>query len=491
MPSITCSPLALIKGRCNRPFPFSTLAYALLLVVGSSFAQDNQGASVYGSYCASCHGSQLQGALATSLIKTQWVYGRDDFSFDSNIRNGIPGTDMPAFRDQLSDAQIEAVIEFIYQSQTTPPGIPDPVPATLSTRSYTLQAKRLVTTGLTNPWAIEFVDKHLALITDNDGELFWLRGDQLDPKPITGLPPVDLATSTGGLMDLALDPDYACNGWVYLALSHSEDPNNRYAPGMTRIIRGRVEGYVWTETQHLFRLENRFHLPDSKHWGGRLLFDHKGFLYFSIGDMSAPENAQNPALPAGKVFRINPDGSIPPGNPFVRDASALGAVYTLGNRNVQGLAEHPSTGEIWATEHGPRGGDELNRLDSGRNYGWPEVTFGINYDGSTITELTHTEGMEPPVRQWTPAPAVSPIEFVTGPMFADWDTNLLMGTLAHEELWRLVVRDGQVTEEELLLKGHGRIRDIKISPDGSIYLVLNLPAEIIRLSREGPSSQLD
>lgn len=431
----------------------------------------------------------MQGALATTLIKSQWVYGRDSFSLDSNIRNGIPGTDMPAFRDQLSDAQIQAVIGFIYQSQTSPPGVPEPIPATLKTASYTIQTERLVTGGLTSPWAIEFVDERLALISDNDGELFWLRDNQLDPRPIAGLPPVDLATSTGGLMDLALDPNYAENGWIYLALSHSAEPNNRYAPGMTRVIRGRVDGYAWSDTQYLFRLEDSYHLPDSKHWGGRLLFDQAGYLYFSIGDMSMPGNAQDPAFPSGKVFRINRDGSVPSDNPFAGRKGVLGAIYTLGNRNVQGLAQHPSTGEIWATEHGPRGGDELNRLRSGHNYGWPKVTFGINYDGTTISTQTAAEGLEPPVRQWTPAPAVSPIEFVSGNMFSDWVPSLLMGTLAHEELWRLVIEGDQVVVEELLLKGYGRIRDIKMAPDGSIYLVLNLPAEIVRLSPAEPSAR--
>lgn len=374
------------------------------------------------------------------------------------------------------------MINFIQRAQTTPLDKPEPLPPTIKTSRYTLRAERLVTTDIEGPWGIEFINERLALITDNTGTLFWLRDKQLDPTPIAGVPAVDLATSTGGLLDLALDPDFENNGWVYLALSHSEDPSDRYARGMTRVIRGRVDGHTWADTEYLFRLEDRYHLPDSKHWGGRLLFDRDGYLYFSIGDMSVPKNSQDVSLPSGKVFRIHPDGSVPNDNPFVGIPDALEATFTLGNRNVQGLAQHPVTGAIWATEHGPRGGDELNRLVAGHNYGWPVVTFGINYDGSTISDKTHAEGIDVPVKQWTPAPALSAIEFVVSEQFEHWRNHLLVGTLAHEELWRLELADQKVVSEELLFKGFGRIRDIKTAPDGAIYLLLNLPHEIIRLS---------
>ncbi len=441
------------------------------------------GSALYQAHCSGCHGTDLRGALASALVESEWQYGRDDFAVDSNIRNGIPGTEMPAFRDVLNDAEITAVVAFLYAAQSSPTWIADPLPSRVETEAYALSAERLVTEGLESPWGIEFIDSGTALITENDGRLRWFIDGELDPTPITGIPPVDTGTSTGGLLDIALDPAYANNGWIYLAISHSEQPDDRYAPGMTQIIRGRVDGYEWVDQEYLFRLDESYHLGDSKHWGGRLLFDTYGYLYFSIGDMSKPGYSQDLAKPSGKVFRIHKDGSIPFDNPFVDEEGALGAVFTIGNRNVQGLAEHPVTRDVWATEHGPRGGDELNRLQKGANYGWPVVTFGINYDGTIISDQTHAEGIEPPVRQWTPAPAVCPIEFVTSPGFAEWENNLLVGSLSFEELHRLVIDDdNEVLHDEILFKGHGRIRDIKTGPDGAIYLLLNNPDELVRLS---------
>ncbi len=421
---------------------------------------ESTGSSVYARHCAGCHGARLEGASATALVKTEWQYGRDGFSVDSNIRHGIPGTDMPAFRGVLRDADITSIVEYLYTAQTAPAVEAEPIPARLTTALYELRTERLVTNGIDEPWSIGFIDRRTALITDNDGELYRLIDGELDPRPIVGVPEVDRATSTGGLLGLAIDPDFASNGWVYLAFSHSEAPDDRYAPGMTRVIRGRVRGDEWVDTQYLFRLAPSFHLPDSKHWGGRLLFDRDGHLFFSVGDMSAPMNSQDLTIPSGKVFRLNADGSVPADNPFVGRGDASAAIYSFGNRNVQGLAQHPTTGEIWATEHGPRGGDELNRLLRGRNYGWPVVTHGVNYDGSIISELTDKPGIEAPVMYWTPAPIVSQIAFVTSPLFARWGGDLLLASLAYEELRRLTFNGDDVVAEEVLFKGrsHSRCR---------------------------------
>ena len=175
-------------------------------------------------------------------------------------------------------------------------------------------------------------------------------------------------------------------------------------------------------------------------------------------------------------------------NPYVGEEGVLTALYTLGNRNVQGLAQHPESGDIWASEHGPRGGDELNRLQSGKNYGWPLVTFGINYDGTTISERTHDEGLEAPVVEWTPAIAVCPIEFVTSPAFPEWQGDLLVGSLSFEELRRLVVEDDVVVHQEILFKGYGRIRDVRTGPDGAVYVLFNNPGELVRLAPAGVSN---
>jgi glucose/arabinose dehydrogenase len=192
--------------------------------------------------------------------------------------------------------------------------------------------------------------------------------------------------------------------------------------------------------------------------------------------------SQDVNQPTGKTYRIKPDGSIPNDNPFVNVPNALPAIFTIGNRNVQGLAQHPMTGEIWATEHGPRGGDELNILRKGANYGWPIITYGIDYSGKTISEKDHQEGMEQPVIQWTPSIAVCPAEFCTSVLFRKWKNNLLVGALAYEELHRLTIERDKVVAREMLLKGLGRIRDIKLSPDGALYVLVNKPDMVIRIT---------
>jgi len=431
---------------------------AVLLAAAPVAAAEPDARALYRLHCGGCHGQVLEGGLAEPLIKSDWRFGRDGFSVESNIRHGIPGTDMPGYVGELSDEEMAALVELIYSLQTEAVWIAKPLPPVVETEHYTLRVEYLATDELENPWGIEFTGPSEALISEDAGYLLRYRDGTVDPERITGLPAVDLATSTGGLMDIALDPDHAENGWVYAAISHSEDPDDRYARGLTRIIRGRVDGNRWRDTEYLFRLDPGYHLPDSKHWGGRLLFDRDGFLYFSIGDMSAAMNSQDPAMPSGKVFRIRPDGGIPDDNPF-------------------------------AGEDGPRGGDELNLLVKGRNYGWPVVTFGVNYDGSVISDRTHADGIEPPVVEWTPALAVGPIEFVASPAFERWRGDLLVGSLSFEELRRLEIDGGRVTRQELLFKGHGRIRDIRTGPDGAIYLLLNNPGALVRLTAVGSAAR--
>jgi glucose/arabinose dehydrogenase len=286
-------------------------------------------------------------------------------------------------------------------------------------------------------------------------------------------------------MDIALDPDYKKNGWIYLAYSHTkDDPANKEARGMTKIVRGKIRDHDWINEQTLFEVPDSLKISGGNRWGCRFLFDEKGFLYFTIGDMARAVDSQNPGKPSGKIFRIHADGSIPKDNPFVGRAGALQAVYTLGNRNVQGLAVHPLTGDIWATEHGPMGGDELNILKKGANYGWPLVTYGVDYSGEIVSKETEGKGFESPVTQWTPSIGICPAEFVAGESFPKWKDNLLVGALAFEEIRRLVISDNKVTSQEMIMKGLGRVRDLKIGPDGRLYVVLNNPDVILRLTPE-------
>ncbi|WNG38632.1 PQQ-dependent sugar dehydrogenase [Archangium violaceum] len=238
-------------------------------------------------------------------------------------------------------------------------------------------------------------------------------------------------------------------------------------------------------------------LPDGRmlvtEKAGRLRVVEKGRLLpkpiegtFSIGERGHKEDAQELSRPNGKVHRIHEDGSIPKDNPFAGREGAIASIWSYGNRNPQGLTRHPVTGELWEAEHGPRGGDELNRIEPGHNYGWPVITYGMNYDGTPMTDRTAQEGMEQPVLHWTPSIAVSAIDFYTGSRFPQWKNDLLVGALAQQELRRLRIEDGKVVHQEVLFKDIGRVRDVVSGPDGAIYIAFNEPDRIARLVPASP-----
>jgi glucose/arabinose dehydrogenase len=459
------------------------LSLPLFFSLGCLFAQ--HGETIYKTYCAGCHGNLLQGNTASKLIKTDWEHGRGRGAIIRNIRFGIPSTEMIAWGTILKDEDINAVADFIIASQELPPGAIRPIPERLTTKDYILKVEELVTSDLNTPWGIEFVDAHRALITERSGGIRWMVDGKLDPEPIKGLPKTYAQNTTGGYMDIALDPDYSKNGWVYFAFSHTYgDPSDKNVTGMTKVVRGKIKDYQWTSEQTLFEAPDSLKVSGGNRWGCRFLFDKKGYLYFTIGDMARAMDSQDPGKPSGKVFRIHPDGSIPKDNPFVGKKGAMPAIFTIGNRNVQGIAQHPVTGEIWATEHGPMGGDELNILKKGLNYGWPFITYGVDYSGKIVSKETQMEGMEQPVVQWTPSTAVCPAEFITSNLFSKWKNNLLVGALAFEEIRRLVIEKNKVTEQEMILKGVGRVRDLKTGPDGALYVLLNNPDMVLRISPE-------
>ncbi len=461
----------------------SILTAFLLATYSFTYAQNAK--TLYATHCAGCHGANLQGATSgPALLKDSWKNTAEKVPIAHAIRKGVPSTTMVAWENTLSSQEIDALTGFIVAAQDTKPetGI-DSATVFKKTQAYNLKIEKLVASGLKTPWGIEFINQDSALVTEKTGGLHWLVRGRLVPEPITGLPVAYLGTSTAGLMDIALDPDYRKNGWVYLGLSKSNgDSQDKKALALTKIIRGKVRGNRWVEEQTLFEVPDSLKVVDGNRWGCRFLFDQAGHLLFTIGDMGRAMDSQDPGKATGKVFRINADGSIPQDNPFLNQKGALPAVYSVGNRNVQGIARHPVTGEIWMTEHGPKGGDELNILKKGANYGWPVITYGIDYDGSIVSEITEKEGMEQPIVYWTPSIAVSAIAFCVSPRFPAWENNLLVGALGFQELRRLVIVDGRVLAQELLFKGMGRVRDVKFGPDGALYVLTNSPDEIMRIT---------
>jgi glucose/arabinose dehydrogenase len=460
-------------------------ACGLFLLMMSSRVCSQQAEVLYKTYCGGCHGARLEGSSAPKLIKDKWLHGSTANAIYKSIKVGVPNTEMKGWGNVLKDNQIHTLVNFIIASQKGPAKTAASIPSKIVTQDYILKVEKLDSGNTSTPWAIEFVDANKALISEKIGRLTWLINGKLDTVTVRGLPPTHTQSGTGGFMDIALDPKYKQNGWVYLSYSHTNgNLLDKEAPGMTKIIRGKIKDHQWTDEQTLFEVPDSLMVVRGDRWGCRFLFDKAGYLYFTIGDMGKAMASQDLSKPTGKVYRIYPDGSIPTDYPFFTTPGALPAIFTLGNRNVEGIAQHPVTGAIWATEHGPRGGDELNILKKGANYGWPVITYGIDYSGKTVSEKTEQEGMEQPIVQWTPSIAVCPAEFITSPLFPKWKNNLMVGALAFEELRRLVIVNDKVIKQEMIWKGYGRVRDIKTSPDGSLYVLLNKPDMILRITPE-------
>ena len=444
--------------------------------------EQSAGESLYQEYCASCHGAHLRGGNAQSLVDSVWQFGDSRGYIFRNIKYGVPHLGMPSYEDSLSDRQINRIIDFLLEAEkragTKKPGPPEE----LETLDYKIKVD-VWAEGLSIPWSIDFLDAKTALVTERPGRLRIVNDGGLVKEPIKGTPEV-VAEGQGGLLDVTVDPNYKRNGWVYLAYSHALEgvEGNRRPPAMTRIVRGRVKDGLWKDEQTVYEAPGETYLETRHHYGCRIVFDPEGYLYFCIGERGRASHAQDLDKPNGKIHRVRRDGSVPEDNPFAELDDRLATIFTYGNRNPQGMAVHPITGEVWETEHGPMGGDELNLLKAGRNYGWPVITYGRNYDGSIITTATERQGMEQPVVYWKPSPAVCGVDFYRGEMFARWRNRLLVGALKYEEVRLLDIKDNRVLHQEVILKNAGRVRDVACGPDGAIYVVLNQPGTILRLT---------
>ncbi|MGS2763176.1 PQQ-dependent sugar dehydrogenase [Sinomicrobium sp. M5D2P9] len=327
------------------------------------------------------------------------------------------------------------------------------------TVDYTVET---VVDDLSVPWGMAFLPDGSMLITERSGEL--IRFKDGEKTAISNVPEV-YARGQGGLLDILLHPDYENNGWIYLSYSTPEGEENG---AHTAIIRTKLQGDALVDKQLLYK--GTPNTRKSHHFGSRMVFDRDGYLYFSIGERGDHDiNPQDITRDGGKVYRIREDGSIPQDNPFTGNAEAKHAIYSYGHRNPQGMVVHPETGEIWVHEHGPRGGDEINIVKKGANYGWPEITYGIDYDGTIISDETEKEGMEQPIYYWVPSIAPSGMAFITSDIYPEWKGNLLAGSLSFQYLERLVMDGNEVTYREKLLTDMGRVRDVRQGPDGYIY----------------------
>lgn len=444
-------------------------------------AQNRNIVEFFNANCAGCHGQDLRGGSAKSLVNGVWQYGSDDESIARIIREGDAPKGMPAFVGALSEPEIRAMVvlirEKVAQAQTN--SFAKPIDGEVVASAEHKFQFRTVTDKLQTPWSLAFLPEDRILVTELAGRLRVIERGQLAPEAVVGTPAVR-AKGQGGLMTVAAHPDFAKNGWIYLAYSDPATLDNKEV-AMTAIVRGRIKDNRWTEEQTIFRAKPEHYVGTTLHYGCRLTFDHQGYLYFSIGERGIKEHAQDLTRPNGKIHRVHDDGRIPQDNPFVGQANAVASIWSYGNRNAQGLVFNPKTRELWETEHGPRGGDELNLIARGRNYGWPVITHGMDYNGTPITGLTAKEGMEQPVLHWTPSIAVCGMDFYFGKTFPKWNGNLFVTALAQQELRRLEIKNQRVTKQEVLFKNIGRVRDVASGPDGLIYVALNNPDRVIRL----------
>jgi glucose/arabinose dehydrogenase len=335
--------------------------------------------------------------------------------------------------------------------------------------------------GLDHPWSLAFLPDGGILITERSGSLRLFRDGQLQADPVPGVPEV-AARGQGGLLDIALHPDFADNGLVYLSYA---------GPGAggagTEVARARFDGAALEDLEVIFRAEPK--VGGGNHFGSRLLFAGDGTLYVTLGDRYRyMKEAQNLDNHLGSIVRLNDDGSVPEDNPFVGREDARPEIFSYGHRNVQGLALEPQTGTLWAHEHGPQGGDEVNILKPGANYGWPAITYGIDYSGAIISEKTEAPGMEQPVIYWVPSIAPSGMAFYDGDAFPEWRGDLFVGALSHLHLRRLEIEGEKVVAQEQLLTGlSARIRDVRAGPDGYLYVLTDsADGHLLRLEPAGP-----
>jgi aldose sugar dehydrogenase len=378
---------------------------------------------------------------------------------------------------KMSRMHAPVVVSFVFITAAAP------ADASSVVRSE-LHAFRVVTVaeGLKDPWSMAWLPNGDLLVTEKPGQLRIVRDGRLDPNPIPGVPPVRYA-GQGGLLEVAVHPDFQSNRWLYLSYSK---PNEDGSAATTAVARARFDGARLNGLEEIF--EARAWSPSGAHYAGKLAFDREGHLFITVGDRGASPfaepRASHPAQDLsnhqGTVVRLHDDGRVPADNPFVGRGDALPEIWSYGHRNAQGLVVDPDTGDVWVTEHGPQGGDELNLVLPGRNYGWPVIGYGVQYGGTPIHEGTHREGMEQPLQYWTPSIAASGLAIYSGDVFPEWRGHLFAGGLDGQQVARIAVtrsEDGgyQVArlERPSLVSDLGRIREVREGPDGFIYLAID------------------
>jgi aldose sugar dehydrogenase len=481
------------------------LLAALALLPCVAAAQRDSFTAPYAESCAVCHGANLEGAAQGPPLGGMALrHGDSVDEIAKSIADGFPQVGMPAWSATMDATQIRRIAIFISEKRAhltytdfkvaAPPTVPA---GTMHSEVHAFRVETVASGLNALPYSIAPLPDGRILLTEKTRGLGVIDRDGKQSDLIRGtpqvfndgfeMPGVFIVYGQGYLLDVALHPDYRKNGWIYLSYTdrctdcNAESRRLGRPVSMNALVRGRIRNGEWVDQQSIWRTDavNYTAMPDMTA-GGRLAFDGRGHVFMSIGIKGGSEFAgvQDLSLPYGKIVRVNEDGGIPTDNPFVHVAGALPSIWTYGHRSPEGLEFNRTTKQLWETEMGQRGGDEVNLLRPGKNYGWPLYSKGLKYDGTPVDygkELGITldvKNIEQPVVDLTPSPAVSSFVFYEGTAFPRWRGNMIVGTLKATELYRMVVRGDRIVHIEKLLEGLGRIRDVAIGPDGAIYLLL-------------------
>jgi aldose sugar dehydrogenase len=467
---------------------------------GRAGGRGNAAASLFATSCAPCHGTDLAGGRAPTLFSERLLASNDDDSLVAKIRDGVPNTAMVPFKGTLDDQQIWQLVAYLRTTAASlkdkPVFVPDPNNQTIKSERQTFRIE-VVAPGLETPWGLAFLPDGRLLVTERPGRLRIIDKGKLLPDAVQGTPKV-WERQDSGMLDVAIHPQYAKNGWIYLAYTEvvpgyvapppapaappADPPVAAGArgrgrggppspPSMTVFVRGKIDKTNnWVEEQVIYRAPPDLYTPSGSHYGTRFVFDKAGHLFYSLGERGDMTTAQDLSKPLGKIHRVNDDGSIPKDNPFVNTPNALPSIWTYGHRNPQGLA-WDAAGLLWESEHGPTGGDEINIIEKGKNYGWGVISMGLQ---NGITERSH-EGMEQPIVYYTPTIAPSGIAFYSGSKYPAWKNNLFVSALAGQQLRRLEISGRKVIHQEAVFEQFGRVRAVTTGSDGLLYVLLQNP----------------
>lgn len=440
-------------------------------------------AKLYEDNCAGCHGMALQSDGRAPSLDKALLSARTDDQLYGAITHGVPDSSMPAFGGAIAETERRGLVAYLRTRLDAPPALA--AGGDVHGRIVDSEQQRfrieIVARGLETPWGLAFLPDGRLLVTERPGRLRIVDKGRLS-APIKGLPAI-WARQDAGLMDVTPHPDHGRNGWIYLvyadvapghatvAVGDGKPPGPPSPPSMTVVIRGKLDRGRWTRSQEIFRAPPSLYTRNGSHYGSRLIFDREGHLYYSLGDRGEIANAQNLASPLGKIHRVNDDGSTPRDNPFVGRPGAIATIWSYGHRNPQGLSWDPVSGALWASEHGPGGGDEINIVERGRNYGWGLTTMGVQAGMSARA----VPGTEPPIVHYSPRIAPSGIAFSSSSRYPSWRNDLFVAGLGGLQLRRLEISGRRVTGQEVVLSQFGRMRTIATGPDGLLYIAVQNP----------------